>query len=575
MMDSAFSQESVDAAANSLTNPTCSSNKPKKKKRRLNFGSSSATTTTQSKDKVVGDPTKAGRRKKNRRTMMKKVSSNNNKNDNNSSKSSRNETSCPNVTKYQSKLDKIYGHVALSDTLKEDKEQIKDSSKNPGFLALDALNRIITGKFDEDDNDEENGNVCGEEEEDEDSYFDNSDIECDELEKQNLKNPLIFRNVLIRRSGALPLLSRAMAESLEAAVLLHQSNDAPLKQICGHIKESYKEYLRNRIHCLSSMLDTLCCLSSENRRSLCCTGYVIDGEMAQSSVLIPSLLRTITLLPVAPVNCETNHFFADIALASYRTLTSLTHENDIAAQQLIRCYNVEDKALIPDQGLGHSHGVEMLAKTLHTLAKVQQEIRNSSSKHLESYQQHAFDAIVFSLNTLTNVLETSSSNEARKLISKLHVHGSIKDGNSSMLSWLTCWVVNQTSSFQDAVIFENSGEDQLNDLSQNSNSQRDLEHHEDEFLVQAGNGFILLACFLLGGNESKNDDALDASLDKQIHEDIMSEMPKNDNGSSMGITLIVNTLKAFCNYYKFSIGDLSVAVIDPVRKLISKLEAMK
>ena len=195
---------------------------------------------------------------------------------------------------------------------------------------------------------------------------------------------------MIRRSGALPFLSRAMTECLEAAILLHQSNNELTDESCGkNNRESYKEYLRNRIHCLSSMLDTLCCLSSENRQSLCSAGYTIDGEdVIETSVLIPSLLRTITLLPVAPVNCETNSFFADIALASYRTLTSLTHENDVAAQQLVQCYNIGNKALLQDQG--HCHGVEILANTLFTLAKVQQEIRDTSNstndvKNLKAY----------------------------------------------------------------------------------------------------------------------------------------------------------------------------------------------
>ena len=109
-----------------------------------------------------------------------------------------------------------------------------------------------------------------------------------------------------------------------------------------------------------------------------------------------------------------------------------------------------------------------------------------------------------------------------------------------------------------------------NDTAENSQQSRDLEHHEDEFLVQAGNGFILLAYFLIGGNST--DSKPDSSLDKKICQEIMAEMPIDDDGKSRGVALIVNTLKAFCNFYRYSIGELSVAVIDPVLKLISKLE---
>ena len=35
---------------------------------------------------------------------------------------------------------------------------------------------------------------------------------------------------------------------------------------------------------------------------------------------------------------------------------------------------------------------------------------------------------------------------------------------------------------------------------------------------------------------------------------------------------MIKTLKAFCNFYHYSVGDLSVAVIAPVVKLIAGLE---
>jgi hypothetical protein len=49
-------------------------------------------------------------------------------------------------------------------------------------------------------------------------------------------------------------------------------------------------------------------------------------------------------------------------------------------------------------------------------------------------------------------------------------------------------------------------------------------------------------------------------------------MPLAENGTSLGVTMIINTLKAFCNYYHLSLGQLSFAVVAPVKKLIQELE---
>ena len=49
-------------------------------------------------------------------------------------------------------------------------------------------------------------------------------------------------------------------------------------------------------------------------------------------------------------------------------------------------------------------------------------------------------------------------------------------------------------------------------------------------------------------------------------------MPTDEEGRDIGITLMIKTLKAFCNFYHFSIGPLSVAIVTPVLKLIKDLE---
>jgi hypothetical protein len=550
--------------------------KRKKKKRRLNFRQGSNPIPNDEVDKPSIDPTKAGRRKKNRRVKK-----------SNESRSATINSCISNPTelikaKYNSKLQRAHKH-----TVHYEKQSLKyecsiSSStscklcnnvckprENPGFLALDALKRIITGKID--DNDE--NNICeGEDEGENDTSQDiDNDIECDEFEKQNLKNPLIFRNIVIRQSGALPFLSRAMAESLEAAVLLFNLADTS-NQSSSEMKgcTNCLEYLRERVQSLASIIDTLCCLSAENRRILCSTGMDVESLESvdsQNPILIPSLLRVMTSISIAPSNGNKKVVFPDIGLASFRTLTSITHENDLAGIQLTKYYSSKNEGLIDCNG--SVHGIEVLSKILYFLVNVQQETRDRNNTDLVFYQQNVYDAIVFTLNMLTNVMETSSSHNIRKVMHGLNVKANDNNEPLSTLSWLSRWVVSQTSTFQDAVIMDCFGE-RKNDMGEDS-QQRDLEHHEDEFLIQAGNGFILLACFLIGGNDNELDLG-DVSLDKKIREAIMVEMPSDDDGKSRGMALIVNTLKAFCNFYRYSIGELSVAVVDPVLKLISKLE---
>jgi len=500
-------------------------------------------------------------------------------------------------SKYRRKLEKAYQsrtHNVQLDAITGGNDKCKlcantnTSKNNPGFLALEAFKRIITGKFDDEDkgNEEEretseSNELYSDEEIDHNSDVDENLEESeagDDLEKNNLRNPLIFRNVMTRRSGALPFLSRAMSETLEAASLLTNH----LNQGCSGCTDESPgcvaclNYIRDRVQCLSSIIDTLCCLSNENRRVLCRVGMLtnsLTSNEIEEPILIPSLIKAITSTSVR--DCRENIVHSDIWLSSFRMLTSLTHENNLAGLQLMQFYDMKIEGLY--HASGRVHGVSVIMNTLKSLIRLQEESRKKIDSKIDSYQQHIYDAIVLSLNILTNVLETSSSEEIRKVISELNIVAA-QDGNTSLsvLSWLSRWVVSQTATFRDAVLIDNLGE-KKNDGSEKGEKQRNLESHEDEFLVQAGNGFILLACFLISrddfGNQS-NSKKMEkyVSVRDRSRQEIMAEMPKDSDGISTGAMLIVNTLKAFCNFYRYSLGELSVAVVDPVLKLISKLE---
>jgi hypothetical protein len=133
------------------------------------------------------------------------------------------------------------------------------------------------------------------------------------------------------------------------------------------------------------------------------------------------------------------------------------------------------------------------------------------------------------------------------------------DSDHMFLSWLTTWLVGETGSFREAVVASTLGNAQSN------HADRKLENEEDERLVTAGNGFVLLACLML----HKNGDTQGTTQVRAVRQTILSKLPGDNAGDK--VTFVQNTLTAFCNFYHYSIGDLSVAVVAPVKKLIAEL----
>jgi hypothetical protein len=106
-------------------------------------------------------------------------------------------------------------------------------------------------------------------------------------------------------------------------------------------------------------------------------------------------------------------------------------------------------------------------------------------------------------------------------------------------------------------------------LSPSKHSSRTLQGNEDEKLVMAGNGFVLLAWMLVGEDSSLSQPP--SKLSTMIRETIEAELPGSDPATKR--MYLRNTLKAFCNFYHASVGDMSVVIVDPVKKLIRKLES--
>ena len=456
---------------------------------------------------------------------------------------------------------------------------INITSKSSGHLALGALSRLLTGKDkdagahgDGDDGDEDERQSDDESSEGEHSDVDVSTDQNEEknAEENNLSNPLIFTNVMLRRSGSLPHLARAVSDTFASIVCLLGDNVGKGGSSC----EVSVNHLRKRASSLFSIIDGASCLSGENRKVFC--------QTTGGATLINNLLG---LISAVPFDLEwSSAVISDITLSALRTLTSLTHENPLAAEQMLQtqknlCWISSD-----DSALGTGRfskldsseeadtscltGVGIILYNLHRMVTAQNSMSvNVGGVSNDSRDKHCYDVAIFCLNILTNVVEMASFRGARRQIYELELPNDAAISSTS-LSWLASWLTDQTTSYRDAVMKGSFG-DKGQSLSEGANKPRELQKDEEEYLVMAGNGFILLAYLM------KADDEVDSAGDElttNIREAILSQMPTDDKGRKIGITLMIKTLKAFCNFYHFSIGPLSVAVVTPVLKLIKDLE---
>ena len=187
-------------------------------------------------------------------------------------------------------------------------------------------------------------------------------------------------------------------------------------------------------------------------------------------------------------------------------------------------------------------------------------LKQTKSAH---QQKMDYDNAIFCLNIITNTVEMAPV-VTKSMIEKIVVEEGCASAEASVrtsgLSWLTRWVVSKTLGFQDSVMKGSFG-------SQGSSTDdTELESGEEENLVTSGNGFVLLAYLIV------DDGIPSGSSSRSIRDIILKELPNDEDGKSGGIQFIIKALKAFCNFYHYSVGDLSVAVIAPVIKLIAGLE---
>ena len=402
------------------------------------------------------------------------------------------------ATDVQSQLKKVLDKVkeTIQDPVTKGHRCGSEKNELLSRLPLLSLCRIVSGKFEGDDK------SCIDD--------DFGESQPDEGEGELSQNPLLRTNAILADSGAIPFIARATSN---AAIAI--TEQITIRDSC----DGCEAYLRWKFSKLTSLVDDACLLTDENRAAFATEGFVAETG-GYLLINIATALRA--LLEKEKLFDQTG--WGEVAISALRSLTSLTHDNEMAARDL-------QASSIKLTGKQNCNSLSVVALVLYEASR-----RDG-------------DMTIFCLNTMANILESGGS---WKPFSKL----TVGEEKESFLQWLTKYVVSETKSFQDAVV-ESSFV-----ASEDRHSERRLDKHENEALMMAGNAFIFLAYVLVGASTKTSND---------VQEEILAQLPGAQESAKL--LFIKNTLKAFCNLYHFSVGALSLAIVAPVNKLLSDLES--
>jgi hypothetical protein len=346
------------------------------------------------------------------------------------------------------------------------------------------------------------------------------------------------------------------------------------------------KYCQDRLSLLASLIDGACLFCERNRQRFC-EDDPFSFEKRKEGLIFE-------ILSFLHYCCQTDLSELDekrssTMLLCLRTLTSLTHDNPVAAQQMIisnewtGTENGDDDN-DEDDVLSDKRGIEILAKLVFELEESDSSLLSSSHSNSQSkdHDMHHYDCTIFCLNTLANVIEAAG---VRRILTEIKiVPKSGRRHSISWLEWLCQWYVKQTETFREELMSigksnngktggTSSGSSSNNNVARiQEDSHEEMQNHEEEKLVAAGNCCVVLACLM---TEPENDDPESSYTIRKM---IINQMPRvagEDDNASHGVAMIINTLKAFCNYYHISLGDLSFAILAPVKKLIKELEELE
>jgi len=316
-------------------------------------------------------------------------------------------------------------------------------------------------------------------------------------------------------------------------------------------------------------------------------------------------------------------------------LTSLGHENcqvgkDILASMTVTSTDPPKLPMLYPTGydlildLLYYNACEFSMRSCHyTVSKDDVSIKKEK---IPSY-----DTCIFCLNILTNTIETMGEIAKTRILNyslqedrharmtglsqhNLHNQCAVEEkmdstsseNNDSFLRWLANWIGNlirvafQSSTSADSYhIKDNTSMEgrrrTCNDADEREKKKEDdiLSHKEVECLVLAGNGCILLTWLLKqpamdqshsqkhDNNHSYNVCGTSCNRDvcciviPELTQVVPQRIQDQNEKSENAIDVVVKTLKAFLNYYVFSVGESSIVVVDPILKLLYDLEAMK
>ena len=363
--------------------------------------------------------------------------------------------------------------------------------------------------------------------------FEDQNEKRDIAERCNDKYDPLFLQTLLRETGSLPHLAMALRSCCSRVI--GDSLDVTGDEL---------DCIPERILILTSLIDSMCCLSSENRGILCMGTSLIEYLV---HLVATSCFETSTETEYGKklsVKGKSREISDEVILSCLKAVTSLSHENRSAGEQLTKTRGWCEMIFIDSKGA--TSCLDVIFRLLELT------IKNSFENNSDLLdQKFIYDCRIFCLNILANATETCRS--ARSSLSKLEV--STKGVTEPAMKWLTKWLIQQTSPFHSMIVSGNIDCEQDNDFAAG----------DEESLVTAGNGFVFLACFMKGCGFEKDD----LSMRKMI----LTELPEV-KGDSKRVSFITRTLKAFLNFYHISVGALSVAVVSPVLTLIKELEEL-
>ncbi len=410
------------------------------------------------------------------------------------------------------------------------------------IVCLEALQRILMGK-------EVDGKTSSLEDEEKEDNDDDSSSDNDEDPKENV---VMVTNRLVGKSGMIPLLSHAWSQTMVVATkIVFGSNESKDDGL-------YWVYCYDRLKLIAHLIDEACFFSERNRTSFCQDDPFDFSSNQKNKGLVFHALTFLHLCSNTDLNQPDSKRSETMALA-LRTLTSLTHENHLAAKQMKDFVDVDFPTGLEGDTSDSIQGLAVLANLTFQLQE-SKPTKKSVSKRATDHELHLYDGTVFSLTTLANVIEDSGSG---RILMELELKS--KSGKSvSWLKWLCQWVVQQTETFRHDILSIGNTTDTKKHKSSEKN--KGLNSDEEGKLLAAGNGCVVLACLIC------KSDGDDPESSHQIRNLIEDQMPPKADGSSSGLSLVVNTMKAHCNYYHMTMGQMGVAVVAPVKKLIRELE---